>query len=85
VAFVAAGCATGVITLAVNTTCAARFSSLQIATASQGANGASVNPTLTPDGRFVAFESEATNLVGGCSAGTRKDHAAVRGVDEADW
>jgi Tol biopolymer transport system component len=29
------------------------------------ANGLSARPSITPDGRFVAFESEATNLVAG--------------------
>jgi Tol biopolymer transport system component len=33
------------------------------------ANGASFNPTISADGRFVAFESNATNLVAGDTNG----------------
>ena len=36
-----------------------------------GANGPSTSPTLSPDGRYVAFVSTATNLVGGDVTGTR--------------
>jgi len=34
-------------------------------------NGASLNPSITDDGRFVAFESDATNLVAGDTNGYR--------------
>ena len=54
-------------------------STLQIVrTVSQGlggvpADGASRNPSVSASGRFVAFESAATNLVpSGCTAGTRQ-------------
>ncbi|MBZ0318924.1 MAG: hypothetical protein K8L91_21090 [Anaerolineae bacterium] len=35
----------------------------------QATGGGSLNPTISADGRFVAFESSATNLVGGDSNG----------------
>jgi Tol biopolymer transport system component len=35
-----------------------------------GANGASRSPSLSPDGRFVVFESAATNLAPGDASGT---------------
>jgi len=38
--------------------------------AGAAANGASGRPAITPDGRFVAFESDATNLVPGSNGKT---------------
>ena len=37
--------------------------------AGAAANSISGGPTITADGRFVAFDSPATNLVAGCSPG----------------
>ena len=45
-------------------------------TGAQG-NGASIDPAITPDGRFVAFESAASNLVTGDTNG--QDDIFVRG------
>ena len=36
---------------------------------SQQANGRSINPVVSPDGRYVAFDSEATNLTSGPTNG----------------
>ena len=44
---------------------------VSVVTGGAQANGASVNPVLSADGRFVAFDSAATNLVGGDTNGVR--------------
>src|SRR6185369_8798194 len=42
---------------------------VSVGTGGAEANGASLIPTMTPDGRFVAFASNATNLVPGDTNG----------------
>jgi photosystem II stability/assembly factor-like uncharacterized protein/Tol biopolymer transport system component len=67
-------CVDGVVTLSQDTLCVASFSPVGIAGVSLGAGGASAdgesfNPSISADGRFVAFESTATNLGGPCTTG----------------
>src|SRR4028118_2224225 len=38
---------------------------VSVDSANNQANGGSIDPSISPDGRFVAFESEASNLVPG--------------------
>ncbi len=42
---------------------------VSVATGGEQANGTNENPALSPDGRFVAFDSYATNLVAGDTNG----------------
>ena len=44
---------------------------VSVDSASRQANGASVNAAISADGRVVAFESDATNLVPGDTTGKR--------------
>ena len=44
---------------------------VSVDTAGAQANGARVLPALTADGRFVAFTSDATNLVPGDTNGSK--------------
>ena len=53
---------------------------LSIGIDGQPANGPSMNPSISDDGRFVAFESEATNLVKGDTNGV----SDIFVVDRAD-
>ncbi len=46
-------------------------------------NGASENPSLSPDGRFLAFTSEASNLAGGDGNGLQDVFARDRAGDAA--
>lgn len=68
-------CQDGVVTVAATTLCTATFSLLQVVSVSVGpggapADGASLDPSISGDGRFVVFESTATNLAGACITGT---------------
>jgi hypothetical protein len=44
---------------------------ISLSTAGVEGNGDSINPAISADGRFVAFESQANNLVGGDGNGAR--------------
>jgi Tol biopolymer transport system component len=44
---------------------------VSLSSAGTQANGHSLSPTISADGRFVAFASDATNLVGGDTNGAR--------------
>ena len=48
---------------------------------SQTGNGASLNPSVSADGRYVAFESAATNLVVGDTNGVRDIFVVDRDAD----
>lgn len=48
------------------------------------ANGASASPAITPDGRFVAFSSAASNLVLGDSNGVADVFVADRGTNTGE-
>src|SRR5439155_3425321 len=56
----------------------------QVSVSSAGVegNGNSLDPSISADGRFVAFDSNATNLVGGGLAGVfirdRRNHTTTR-------
>jgi Tol biopolymer transport system component len=65
-------CADGMVTLGVSRSCVAAFFPVQTAVISTGANAESVNPSLSADGRFVAFESTATTLDPACGTGVRQ-------------
>lgn len=55
---------------------------VSVSTAGVQANGSSYEPVISGDGRFVAFESDATNLVAGDTNGVRDVflHDALGGV-----
>ncbi len=48
-----------------------RLSRISVAPDGSEANGPSINPALSADGRFVAFESDATHLVENDTNGVR--------------
>ncbi|MDX6596110.1 MAG: hypothetical protein QOI72_1492, partial [Solirubrobacterales bacterium] len=50
-----------------------KTSRVSVSSAGVEANDASYTATITPDGRYVAFESDATNLVGGTDANGDSD------------
>jgi photosystem II stability/assembly factor-like uncharacterized protein/Tol biopolymer transport system component len=67
-----ADCQDGLITVVATMACTAEFASLAIDPVS-GGNLESANPAVSADGRFVAFESTATDLVAtGCTTGVRQ-------------
>lgn len=67
-----ADCQDGLVTVLANMACTAEFSSLAVDRVS-GGNLESANPVVSADGRFVAFESTATDLVAtGCTTGVRQ-------------
>ncbi len=51
--------------------CDGRLERVSLAPSGAQANGASTHPRLSTDGRFLAFESEASNLVAGDTNGQR--------------
>ncbi len=61
---------------------------LSVNTTGGAADGSSFRPSLTPDGRFVAFDSEATNLVANDLDGLRdifvRDRCMSEGVPVTD-
>jgi Tol biopolymer transport system component len=76
-------CADGVVTLTGNITCTAAFAPLTLGTGSTGlgggtAGGESLNPSLSDDGRFVAFESTAADLSVECPTPVRQIYVLDR-------
>ena len=54
---------------------------LSLSTVNLQANGGSFKPVISKDGRFVAFESDATNLIGDDTNGTRDVFLRDRDAD----
>lgn len=76
-------CVDAVVTVRADTTCSVTFSSLEVGTASTGlggesASGDSVNPTVSADGRLVAFDSTAANLAPNCLTAIRQVYVRDR-------
>jgi Tol biopolymer transport system component len=80
-------CADGIVTLAADLVCTVEFSAtpppprlrttalVSVGIGGTPSDGASFHPSLSAEGRFVAFHSRATNLTGLCTNGV--DHVYV--------
>jgi Tol biopolymer transport system component len=76
-------CADGMLALAGDTTCTVGFSLLNVGTGSGGlgggtASGESLSPSLSDDGRLVAFESTAADLSAECPTPVRQIYVLDR-------
>ena len=62
-----------ILSLVINPALAAAGDTTRVSVASDGAqgNGYSYHPSISADGRYVAFESDASNLVSGDTNGAR--------------
>src|SRR2546430_521085 len=68
-ALVAAAAAAALLTLPASATSSAPTTRVSVATGGAPANGNSLAPAISKDGRFVAFYSDASNLVPGDANG----------------